>query len=125
MVTRALYRGPAHVCIAVCETFLEQVGDFVGMPVRERFPELSDTGVFEAMDRVFLTGDPAEIAWSSISGGSPGTLLILPWYDEDGSIAGVGCHHYPAGRLADLASVALRRAAELTGVVAVLAQLHQ
>lgn len=94
MVTHALYRGPAHVCIAVCDEFRERVGNFTGVPVREQFPELVGFGVFEAMDTVYLTGEPVELAWPSISDGTWGALLILPWY-RDGTVAGVGVHHFP------------------------------
>lgn len=95
LVTRALYRGPAHVCIAVCDEFREQVGDFTGIPVREQFPQLVGFGVYEAMDTVYLTGEEQEIAWPSVGNEGWGALLILPWY-RDGEVVGVGVHHYPA-----------------------------
>lgn len=95
MVTRALYRGPAHVCVALNETLEEVTGDFRGVPIREQFPQLRLSGLFEAMDTVYITGEPIEMAWHSITDGSPATMLVTPVYDEDGGVCGVGLHCYP------------------------------
>ena len=97
-VTRALYRGPAFVCVDMTDEFKDQVGDFTGRPIREQFPELGPTGLFDAMDAVYLSGIPRDIAWNSVYDGKPGTLLILPWHDPSGTVIGVGCHFHPCGR---------------------------
>lgn len=98
MVSRSLYRGPAHVCVDQNVELRDRVGDYVGMPIRERFPELGGTGLFEAMDAVYITGEPIGMEWRSIVDDAVGTMLILPDYDEDGALSGVGLHWHPCGR---------------------------
>lgn len=97
-VTRALYRGPAHVCVDMNDELQGQLGDFTGRPIREQFPALGETGLFAAMDAVYATGHARQIPWASVYDGRPGTMLILPWHDEDGLVFGVGLHFHPCGR---------------------------
>jgi hypothetical protein len=122
IATRALYRGPAHVCVAICDEFKAQVGDFTGMPVREQFPQLTGHGVFEAMDTVYLTGEPIEMPWPSVYAGVWGTLLILPW-ERDGEIVGVGCHHYPLDPARSLPRIVAQASAVVGLAVPVLVAL--
>lgn len=110
MVTRALYRGPAHVCVAEDDDFRRQVGDFVGLPVRERFPQMVTSGVFEAMDAVYLSGQPIEMPLTSVGDGAVGILLIRPWRVA-GEVAGVSCHHYPYSELSPQPPTARRQRA--------------
>lgn len=106
-VTRALYRGPAHVCVDINDELYDQLGDFTGRPIREQFPALGESGLFDVMDAVYLSGVWREMPWSSVYDGQPGTMLILPWHDEHGVVIGVGLHFHPAPRLPRVDSVAL------------------
>ena len=65
------------------------------MPIRERYPELTETGLFDRMDAVYITGRQAVLDWESIVDGEHGTMLILPHVDRDGW-RGVGCHFHSA-----------------------------
>ena len=120
-VTRALYRGPAHVCVDINDELNDQLGDFTGRPIREQFPTLGESGLFDVMDAVYLSGVAREIPWASVYDGKPGTMLILPWHDDD-RIVGVGLHFHPCGRTFGLASAALRRIPELTAALAMASQ---
>lgn len=90
MVTRALYRGPAHVCVDLNEELEGVTGDFRGIPIREQFPQLCSSGLFEAMDAVYITGEATEMAFRSPLDGATGTMLILPVHGPDGALFGVG-----------------------------------
>ncbi|MEI6486485.1 MAG: ATP-binding protein [Sphingomonadales bacterium] len=54
----AILREPEHRFEYVNEAFTRVAGnrDFVGKTVREAFPELAGTGMFEALDKTFATG---------------------------------------------------------------------
>lgn len=57
----AILGGPDHHFTQVNELFVDATGraearDFLGMPVREAFPELEAGGAFESLDEVYRTG---------------------------------------------------------------------
>jgi PAS domain S-box-containing protein len=56
----ALYSGPDHVVTMVNPTWERSVGKpgAVGRTFREVFPEFAESGLFEALDRVYETGEP-------------------------------------------------------------------
>jgi PAS domain S-box-containing protein len=55
----AILRGPDHVFEFVNDAYVRLVGDreFLGKPVRDVIPEVDGQGYFEALDRVFATGE--------------------------------------------------------------------
>ena len=116
MVNRALYRGPQFICVDLNDELMDGVGDFRGMPIRRRFPELRGSGLFSAMDRVYLSGQAEEMDWTSLVDGEEGTMLILPWLEEE-RVVGVGLHFHPCGRSFDLANAALRHAPVVSAVL--------
>jgi hypothetical protein len=123
MVTRALFRGPAHVCVDMNDELKDHFEDFTGRPIREQFPQLRDSGLFEAMDTVLITDSAIEMAWSSVYDGEPGTMLILPWHDATGEVYGVGLHFHPCGRSFGLDSRVLLPVARVSTVAAVALSL--
>ena len=57
----ALHVGPEHRYELVNDAYRRLGGrpyDILGMPVREAFPEIEGQGIFEALDRVYATGEP-------------------------------------------------------------------
>lgn len=106
----SLYRGSAHVLVDANQAFVDHVGDAIGRPVREQFPELGGTGIFDAMDTVYLTGRECEFVWHCPYDEAPGRMLIIPWHVA-GSVAGLSCHFHvdeprPRRVAPDLAHVA-------------------
>lgn len=56
----AVYSGPTHVITYVNPMWERVVGKpaALGQPVRDVFPEMAATGIFDALDRVYETGEP-------------------------------------------------------------------
>ncbi|HEY0855568.1 MAG TPA: PAS domain-containing protein [Albitalea sp.] len=55
----AILRGPQHVFEFVNESYLRLAGhrELVGLTVRAAFPEISDQGFFDLLDRVYASGE--------------------------------------------------------------------
>ena len=99
----AVTRGPEHVLIDANRTCFELVGGraSIGRPAREAFPELRGQGWFEALDRVFETGE-ARVGSEepvSLARGEDGQTETIwtctafhPLRDDDGTTAGVLVH---------------------------------
>ncbi len=57
----ALRTGPTHILEVANRRYLQMVGasrDLYGRPGRETLPEISAQGFFDALDRVYATGEP-------------------------------------------------------------------
>ena len=56
----AAFAGPEHIVVAANHAYRSMFGrtDFVGLPVREVFPEIEGQQVIESLDRVYATGVP-------------------------------------------------------------------
>lgn len=52
--------GPTHIFRTANSRYLELVGDreLIGRPVREAFPELANSTLFDLLDQVFQSGEP-------------------------------------------------------------------
>ena len=55
-----VHKGPLHVYELSNTIHQQAIGykDVLGKPVREAFPELEGTGIYELLDRVYSTGEP-------------------------------------------------------------------
>lgn len=100
-----ILRGPEHVFEYVNDAYLRLFGDaaWIGKRVREAIPDLAGQGAYEALDRVFSTGErmlftqaPARFRRTP---DSPEELRYLdfiyaPITDGDGAISGIFCEGY-------------------------------
>lgn len=78
-----ILRGPEHVFEYVNDAYDRVAGKrgFVGQTVRAAFPDLEGTGVFEALDRAFTTGEPyvardVPLSLQRTPGAEPGSLTL-------------------------------------------------
>jgi PAS domain S-box-containing protein len=91
-------RGPEFRLEAVNDAFAEAVGHrpLLGRTIREAFPELEGQGIFETMERVYATGEPA-IEHERTSNWDRGRgiesrlvdLVVQPLRDEAGVVNGM------------------------------------
>ena len=95
-----ILRGPEHVFEYVNDAYDRVAGKrgFVGQTVRAAFPDLEGTGVFEALDRAFTTGEPyvardVPLSLQRTPGAEPDPLFLSftyqPIIDENGDITGI------------------------------------
>jgi PAS domain-containing protein len=94
-------RGPDIRYEAGNRAFAEAIGkrQFVGRTMRETFPELKGTGVFEGTERVFATGTPViehevERRWDRGTGIETRLMdiVIQPLHDDDGRVNGIAAY---------------------------------
>lgn len=96
----AILRGPDHVFEYVNDAYDRVAGKrgFVGQTVRTAFPELEGTGVFQALDRAFATGEPyvardVPLSFQRTPGAEPDALFLSftyqPTVDERGKVTGI------------------------------------
>lgn len=94
----AVHEGADHVYTYTNVLHDAVVGDrqLLGLPAREAFPEMEGQGIFELLDEVYTTGEPALIPeyrgrMQLDSGVREGyfSMVLQPWYGPDGSVAGV------------------------------------
>jgi PAS domain S-box-containing protein len=95
-----IVRGPDHVFEYANDAYYRVVGKsgFIGQTVRSAFPELGGTGLFEALDRAFTTGQPYVARHVPVSlMRTPGVELDMlhlsftyqPIVDECGAVTGI------------------------------------
>lgn len=96
----AVLRGPSHVFEIANEACLQMVGkrDLIGTAIRTAFPDVEGQGFFEALDRVYTTGEavvgrrrPVSLRGASAN---PDSQLLLdfvlqPLRDPSGRITGI------------------------------------
>lgn len=107
---RYVYNNPAHS---------RAVGGrpVIGRTVREVFPELEGTGLFELADRVYRTGEAGgfDEYEATLDHGAQGKTtrfyrqIVQPWYDGQGKVCGLMGFSHDISR-----EVGLRRAVEET-----------
>lgn len=96
----AILRGPDHVFEYVNDAYDRVAGKrgFVGKTVRAAFPDLAGTGLFNALDRAFTTGEPyvardVPLTLQRTAGAEPDSLILSftcqPIIDEHGDITGI------------------------------------
>ncbi len=96
----AILRGPEHVFEYVNDAYDRIAGKrgFVGQTVRAAYPELEDTGLFEALDRAFATGEPyvardVPLGLQRTPGAEPDLLFLSftyqPIIEESGDVTGI------------------------------------
>ncbi len=95
----AVFRGPGHVLERANDRFAQLTGGRVptGRTVREGFPEVEGQGFFEALDRVYRTGEPfagtdARMRLRRGSGSLDERILEFvyqPLRDASGAVAGI------------------------------------
>ena len=97
--------GPAHVVEFVNDTHRRVFGsdDWVGKTIRDAFPSIADQGFFEALDRVYATGEPyqaesAEVRYRRTADGPQETryfsFTYAPIAEATGAISGVFCEGF-------------------------------
>jgi PAS domain S-box-containing protein len=95
-----ILRGPDHIFEYVNDAYDRVAGKrgFVGQTVRAAFPDLEGTGLFEALDRAFATGEPyvardVPLNLQRTSRGEPDPLILSftyqPIIDESGEVTGI------------------------------------
>lgn len=78
MGAMALFRGPAHICVAVNDEFARTIAaDAVGLPARERFTDDESARSQVLMDATFNDGIPRTMAVLSTDG-IAGEVIIVP-----------------------------------------------
>ena len=91
-------RGPDIRYEAGNEAFIAAIGNrpFVGRTMRETFPELDGQGIFEIVERVYVTGEPAiehevERKWDRGNGVESRLidLVVQPLHDDEGKVNGI------------------------------------
>ncbi|WP_373487623.1 PAS domain-containing protein [Blastomonas sp.] len=93
-------RGPDHVFEYANDAYDRVAGKrgFVGQTVRAAFPELKGTGVFEALDLAYATGEPyvardVALSLQRTPGAEPDPLFLTftyqPIVDERGKVTGI------------------------------------
>jgi signal transduction histidine kinase/CheY-like chemotaxis protein len=108
-VAIAILRGPTHVFDVANPPYLELVArpDVVGRPVREALPELEGQGVFEALDRVYHTGErfvgrsaPVKVQRRGILQECFFDLVYQPLLDDDQRVEGIAVVAFEVTELA-------------------------
>lgn len=88
MSAKALYRGPAHVIVAVDEEVARLSGfDVVGLPIREAYPHPEFVEAHLIMDAVYRDGVPRSLPCPSTEG-VEGVVMVWP-VRVDGRLWGV------------------------------------
>jgi PAS domain S-box-containing protein len=96
----AILRGPDHIFEYVNDAYDRVAGKrgFVGQTVRAAFPDLEGSGLFEALDRAFTTGEPyvardVPLNLQRTAGAEPDPLILSftyqPIIDENGEVTGI------------------------------------
>lgn len=96
----AILRGPEHVFEYVNDAYDRVAGKrgFVGQTVRAAYPELEGTGLFEALDRAFATGEPyvahdVPLSLQRARAAEPDLLFLSftyqPIIEESGEVTGM------------------------------------
>ncbi len=96
----AILRGPDHIFEYVNDAYDRVAGKrgFVGQSVRAAFPELEGTGLLEALDRAFATGEPyvardVPLNLQRTDGAELDPLMLTftyqPIIDENGEVTGI------------------------------------
>jgi len=93
-----MHEGPEHIYRYANPALMETLGNrqLIGKSIREAVPEIADTAVLKKFDEVHQNGVPI-LEWEFAAEIDSGSGLrrghyrqiLQPWYDEDGSIAGV------------------------------------
>ncbi|GAC1390173.1 MAG: PAS domain S-box protein [Variovorax sp.] len=88
--------GPDHVYEYVNDAYRRIAGfrEFIGLSLREVFPEVADQGLFEVADRVYATGEPfiAHALPVRLAGEDEARyvdLLCHPIRNDDGTVSGI------------------------------------
>ena len=95
-----ILRGPDHVFEYVNDAYDRVAGKrgFVGQTVRAAFPDLEGTGLFEALDHAFATGEPyvardVPLNLQRTPGAEPDAVFLSftyqPIIDERGEVTGI------------------------------------
>ena len=95
-----ILRGPDHIFEYVNDAYDRVAGKrgFVGQTARAAFPELEGTGLFEALDRAFATGEPyvardVPVNLQRTPGAEPDALVLSftyqPIINESGDVTGI------------------------------------
>lgn len=101
----AVVRGPDHVFEMANSSYQILVGrtDLIGKPVREAIPEVEGQGLFEALDKVYRSGEPFSGRSVAISlqrePGAPREERLLdfvfqPIFDAQGEVSGIFADGY-------------------------------
>ncbi len=98
----AVFRGPQHVYELANKTYLQFTGnkDISGKSIREAFPELEGTGIYEILDNVYSTGEPfiANEMLVKLDKGAEKldenyfNFVFQPSYNSEGEIVGILAH---------------------------------
>jgi signal transduction histidine kinase/DNA-binding response OmpR family regulator len=100
-----LLRGPEHVYTLANTRYRELIGgrDVLGKPIREALPELEGQGIYELLDRVYMTGEPhvGDEVPLKIRRHDDGQLddvffdfIYAPIRDADGRVEAIFVHAY-------------------------------
>lgn len=94
-----VYEGRGMKVVMANQSLIDVWGkgpDIFGKTYHEMLPELKDTGIYEALDRVFMTGEPFHAHNSRVDLVVDGTMRsfwfnysFLPLFDADGKVYGV------------------------------------
>jgi two-component sensor histidine kinase len=95
--------GPDHVYQFVNQAYRRLIGDrdFVGRPVREVAPELSDQGFFHLLDGVYATGErhvahrtPIRLTRAGVEVERFLDFIYEPMFDDSGRVSGIFVEGY-------------------------------
>lgn len=88
--------GPTHVFEYVNDAYVAISGarQFIGRSVREVFPELDGQGIYELLDRVYVTGEPLSVKSMPIRLTGEDTdrfidFIYQPIRDAQGTVTGI------------------------------------
>jgi signal transduction histidine kinase/PAS domain-containing protein len=130
------YRGPDHVVEFANARYLDIAGNcsIVGKPIREARPDLEGQGLFDMLDRVYVTGEPMTVTESHVHVDRRGdgnledayfNFVYQPTRDGEGKIDGILVHGFEVtGQVLARESVerAANRIARLQAVTAGLSE---